>query len=92
MSISRPKRATYRKQDAAPSPSRPQREQKLPKWKDVVEGQPDDAFASYSPTAVFTLDGLLSHPKFGKGIVVEVEQGKVSILFEAGIKKLVCAS
>jgi hypothetical protein len=92
MSISRPKRPTFRKPDAAVG-SRPQGQTvKLPKWKDVIEGKPDDAFAPYAPAAAFAMEALVSHVKFGKGVVVGLEPGKVSILFEAGVKKLVCTS
>jgi hypothetical protein len=92
MSIPRPKRPTYRKPDETSNGDRPASQlAKLPKWKDVIEGQPEEAFVTYAPAAVFALDGLVAHGKFGKGIVVGLEPGKVSILFEEGVKKLVRA-
>jgi hypothetical protein len=89
MSIHRPKRPTKRTEgavskrasSASPAP-------KQLKWKDAVGAHADDAFAPYSQTATFAQDGLVSHPKFGKGIVIEVDGNKIQILFEEGIRKL----
>ena len=92
MSIPRPKRPTYRKPDETANGERPLSSTKLPKWKDVIEAQPEDAFQAYTLQATFALDGFVAHAKFGKGLVVGLEPGKVSILFEEGVKKLVRAS
>jgi hypothetical protein len=93
MSIPRPKRPTYRKPDETANGERlANLAAKLPKWKDVIDAQPDGAFQAYAPAALFALDGLVTHGKFGKGIVVGLEPGKVSILFEEGVKKLIRAS
>jgi hypothetical protein len=89
MSIHRPKRPTKRTEgtaskrasSASPAP-------KQLKWKDAVGNHADGSFAPYSSAATFAMDGLVSHPKFGKGIVVEVDGNKVQILFEEGIRKL----
>jgi hypothetical protein len=90
MSIHRPKRAASRRTDSASSlrsasnaPST-----KPPKWKDVVADQPDQAFAAYNTGATFARDALVAHPKFGKGVVLEVDGNKVQVLFEEGIRKL----
>jgi hypothetical protein len=94
MSIPRPKRPTYRKADeqANAGDRHGQQTAKVPKWKESVSEQPDDAFKPYAPTSTYDLNAFVSHAKFGKGIVVAVERGKVGILFEEGIKKLVQAS
>ena len=93
MSIPRPKRPTYRKPDETAKGEHPlSSSAKLPKWKDVIEAQPEDAFQAYTPQASFALDGFVAHAKFGKGLVVGLEPGKVSILFEEGVKKLVRGS
>ena len=58
----------------------------------MVGDQPDSAFAPYSPSTTFAKDALIAHPKFGKGIVVDVDGNKLQILFEEGIRKLVHAT
>jgi hypothetical protein len=89
MSIHRPKRATSRKTESAPTRgSSPSSAPKPPKWKDVVADKPDDAFATYASAARYEKDALIAHSKFGKGVVVEVDGNKVHILFEEGVRKL----
>jgi hypothetical protein len=89
MSIHRPKRATARKSESAPPRgSSPSSAPKPPKWKDVVADKPDAAFTAYAIAARYEKDTLISHSKFGKGIVVEVDGNKVHILFEEGILRL----
>jgi hypothetical protein len=91
MSIHRPKRASSRRADSASGIRTPSNapSAKPPKWKDVVADQPEQAFAAYNSAATFARDALILHPKFGKGVVVEVDGNKVHILFEEGIRKLV---
>jgi hypothetical protein len=62
---------------------------KPPKWKDAVADKPDGVFATYAPDQTFEKHALVAHAKFGKGIVVEVDGNKVSVLFEEGIRRLV---
>jgi hypothetical protein len=90
MSIHRPKRATSRKSEssAAARGSASSGPPKPPKWKEAVGEQPDGAFATYATEATFAKDALVSHSKFGKGIVLEVDGNKIQILFEEGIRKL----
>jgi hypothetical protein len=54
----------------------------------VVADKPDTAFAAYAPALTFEKDALVSHSKFGKGIVVEVDGNKLHVLFEEGVRKL----
>lgn len=64
---------------------------KTPKWKSAVDEQPDEAFVPYAPSAAFSPGALLVHPKFGKGLVLTTDGGKMFVLFQEGIKKLVHA-
>lgn len=57
-------------------------------WEQHVEGKADDAFAPYALSSQYTKGALVSHPKFGKGVVVDVEASRVEILFQEGKKKL----
>lgn len=90
MSIHRPKRATSRRADATAagrqSPSSPSF--KPPKWKDVVGDKPEASFVPYAPSTTYSLDALVTHAKFGKGVVLEVDGNKIHILFEEGMRKL----
>jgi hypothetical protein len=62
-----------------------EKEKSFEEW---TEGQPDEAFAPYSMKTHYQKGALLSHPKFGKGVVVGFE-GKVAVvLFADGPKKL----
>ncbi len=90
MSIHRPKRANPRRAEAAGSAKNSSQTatQKVPKWKDAVSDKPDSAFTTYDQATTFARDDLVAHAKFGKGVVLEVEGNKVTILFEEGPKKL----
>ena len=57
-------------------------------WETDVGAQPDSAFAKYAPTARYTLEAMVIHPKFGKGVVVDVDEQRVEVLFQDGAKKL----
>jgi hypothetical protein len=57
-------------------------------WDQQTEGKDDDAYAAYSMSARYAKGALISHPKFGKGVVVESEANRVEILFQDGKKKL----
>ena len=43
----------------------------------------------YSATEKFARGELVDHPKFGVGVVTGLEPGRVAILFESGVRKLV---
>ena len=51
----------------------------------------DDAFRTYGVKETFVSGDFLRHPKFGNGLVVAVENGKIDVLFESGERKLVHA-
>lgn len=88
MSMPRPKRAS-RKADSGPSRDSSSSSAKMPKWADAVGAKPDGAFVPYAATQAMPPGAFVSHAKFGKGLVVDAEPGKVTILFEDGTKKLV---
>ncbi len=45
-------------------------------------------FSPYATTTKFAKGALVSHSKFGKGLVVSVEGSRIEVLFEDGVKKL----
>lgn len=57
-------------------------------WEKDVSSQPDEVFNAYSPKARFAKDAFVVHPKFGKGVVIDVEPSRVEVLFQEGPKKL----
>ncbi len=57
-------------------------------WSEHTEGKVDGDFAPYALGSKFLLGSLVLHPKFGKGVIVEVEPQKVAVLFEDGRRKL----
>jgi hypothetical protein len=57
-------------------------------WETDVSAHPDSAFVAYTPQQRFAKDVLLTHAKFGKGIVTDVDGGKIDVLFQEGPKKL----
>ena len=57
-------------------------------WEQATENQPEEAFAVYAMTSRYAKGQLVLHPKFGKGVVVDVEPTRVEILFQEGKKKL----
>jgi hypothetical protein len=62
---------------------------KVWEWEKDVAPQPDDAFAAYAPKERFVKDAFVIHAKFGKGVVVDVEPSRATVLFQDGPKKLV---
>jgi hypothetical protein len=57
-------------------------------WAEHLEGKGDDAFLVYAMTSRYSKGQLLTHPKFGKGVIVGVEGTRIEVLFEEGPKKL----
>lgn len=57
-------------------------------WEEQVADKPDDAFTPYAMSEKFALGQFILHPKFGKGVIVDVEAQRVEILFQEGKKKL----
>jgi hypothetical protein len=92
MSIKRSKRPSgsggARRDEELPSFITVAKPEPEPKWDDAVAGQADDAFLPYAMTTRFTKGALVTHAKFGKGIVVAAEASQVTVLFSDGKKKL----
>lgn len=57
-------------------------------WEQQVEGQADDAFLPYALSSRFAKGQLVAHLKFGRGVVVHADAGRVEILFQTGTRKL----
>jgi hypothetical protein len=57
-------------------------------YEEWTAGQPDEAFAPYSMKTHYSKGALLTHPKFGKGVVVGFEGAVAVVLFAEGPKKL----
>ncbi len=57
-------------------------------WVEETTGKGDGDFTPYTMSTRFSLGTLVSHSKFGKGVVTEVESQKVNVLFEDGPRKL----
>lgn len=47
---------------------------------------------TYAADGAFARGELVEHPKFGMGVVTGIEPGKVVILFESGVRKLVAGA
>ncbi|HEY4011784.1 MAG TPA: hypothetical protein VGM06_00485 [Polyangiaceae bacterium] len=58
-----------------------------PTWADV-ESKPDASFVPFALSSRFAKGDLISHPKFGKGLVLGVEGPRIEVLFQDGKKKL----
>jgi hypothetical protein len=90
MSIKRTKQRSFgRDREAGESGFGPPKEIVPDKtWAEQIEGKSDDAFVPYSMTSKYAKGTLLVHPKFGKGVIVNVEGPRIEVLFEDGAKKL----
>ncbi len=89
MSIKRTKQRTYRRHDDdGPFSLSKAVEEPEKTWDEHIAGQPDDAFAPYSMQSTLAKGAFITHPKFGKGVVVGVEDQRVEVLFSEGKKKL----
>lgn len=59
-------------------------------WEEKVIGCDREAVKTYSARAAFAVDDVISHPKFGLGVVTELHpDGKLDIAFKEGIRRLV---
>jgi hypothetical protein len=58
-----------------------------PKWAEV-ESKPEGSFVAFAMSSRYAKGDLISHPKFGKGLVVGVEPTRIEVLFQDGKKKL----
>ena len=58
-----------------------------PTWAEV-EGKPEGSFVPFAMSTRFAKGDLITHPKFGKGLVLGVEGTRIEVLFQDGKKKL----
>jgi hypothetical protein len=58
-----------------------------PTWADV-ESKPEGSFVAFAMSSRYAKGDLISHPKFGKGLVLGVEPTRIEVLFQDGKKKL----
>lgn len=87
MSIHRPKRvSSFRSgRDAGATESK---EAKQPEWAHAVEGKAPKDFKAYAVSTTYSQGELVRHAKFGEGVVLTAEPGKIEVLFESGPRKL----
>jgi hypothetical protein len=57
-------------------------------WEEATLDKADSDFTPYALSQRFTKGQLVSHTKFGKGFVTDVDALRVEILFQDGKKKL----
>jgi hypothetical protein len=61
-------------------------------WEEKVIGCDREAVRPYTARESFAVDEVLSHPKFGLGVVTELQpDGKIDVAFKEGIRRLVHA-
>lgn len=58
-------------------------------WREMVAAAPSKR--RYAPDVAFASGDAVEHPKFGVGVVTAVQEGRATILFETGERKLVIA-
>ncbi len=58
-------------------------------WTQEVQNQPEEVFVPYAQTGTFEKGSFIRHQVFGKGLVTAVEGGRIEVLFETGLKRLV---
>jgi len=57
-------------------------------WADNVADKADTQFKPYALSTTFLKGDLIAHPKFGRGIVTQVDGPRVEVLFQEGAIKL----
>lgn len=57
-------------------------------WAEHTEGRGEADFTPYSQEGRYAVGHLVLHAKFGRGVIVEVEPRKATVLFEDGPRKL----
>jgi hypothetical protein len=58
-----------------------------PTWAEV-ESKPEGSFLAFALSSRYAKGDLISHPKFGKGLVLAAEPTRIEVLFQDGKKKL----
>ena len=70
-------------------PIRPRAARQPDSWREMVAAAPTTR--RYAPDVAFAIGDAVEHPKFGVGVVTAVQEGRGTILFETGERKLVTA-
>jgi hypothetical protein len=89
MSMKRTKQRSSGRQsggdDDSPAWSKPSEPE--PTWGDV-DAKPEGSFVPFALSSRYAKGDLILHPKFGKGLVLNVEGTRIEVLFQEGKKKL----
>jgi hypothetical protein len=91
MSMKRSRTKTYsssRRYDDAPLPLSKAAPEPEKTWDEYTAGKPEESFVPYSMKTKFERGALIAHPKFGKGVVINVEDQRIDVLFADGKRKL----
>ena len=60
-------------------------------WSRKLDGRDYSTAKNYSPKEKFVQNDLINHPTFGMGVVEKVlDNKKVEVLFQSGLKILIC--
>ena len=70
MSISRPKRATFRSNRESPTILDKQEDDRPASWAEAMDNKDVETFRSYSVKESYAKGDGVTHPKFGPGVVV----------------------
>lgn len=70
------------------STQEPKKAEPEPDWGEQVATRPDEDFVPYSMKSAFQQGAFISHPIFGKCLVVAVEGRHIVVLCQEGKKKL----
>ena len=86
----KPSKAHPRPRAAKPKKAEPKHQGPPQAWEDRVIGCDPEAVRPYSAREAFAIDDVLSHPKFGLGVVTELQpDGKIDVAFKEGLRRLV---
>ena len=88
MSLNRPKRASSRSTKEVDTGYEAVADLRNMRWQSAIDGRNPKDFRLYSVGHSYAAGEGLYHPKFGNGVVVEVESTKITVLFELGERKL----
>ena len=68
-------------------PIRPRVARQPDSWREMVAAAPTKR--RYAPDLALASGDAVEHPKFGVGVVTAIQEGRATILFETGERKLV---
>lgn len=86
----KPARAPRTRQPGRPARAEPRVSGPPAAWEEKVIGCDREAVRPYSARDAFSVDDVVSHPKFGLGVVTELQpDGKIDVAFKEGIRRLV---